>query len=38
MAASDVVLEVGNSNEMLETFCFDERIMQVCIDQKSHDF
>ncbi len=33
-----VVLRVGNSNEMPETFCFDERIMEVAIDQKSHDF
>ena len=38
MAAPDVVLRVGNSNEMLETFCFDKRIMQAAIHQKSHDF
>ena len=38
MAAPDVVLRVGNSNEMLETFCFDERIVQVAIHQKNHDF
>jgi hypothetical protein len=38
MAAPDVVLRVGNRKEMLETFCFDKRIMQVSINQKSHDF